>query len=47
MASACTPAHWRPSSWAARLTAQSEGPGKGATFTLELPYEPTQRPRST
>jgi signal transduction histidine kinase len=24
------------------LTAHSEGPGKGATFTLELPYQPTE-----
>ena len=24
------------------LTAHSDGPGKGATFTLELPYKPAQ-----
>jgi len=24
------------------LTAQSDGPGKGATFTLELPVQPRQ-----
>jgi two-component system, NtrC family, sensor kinase len=28
------------------LTAQSEGPGQGATFTLELPCDSTQRARS-
>ncbi|QRK13974.1 HAMP domain-containing protein [Archangium violaceum] len=26
------------------LTVHSEGPGKGATFTLELPYSPVQKP---
>jgi signal transduction histidine kinase len=28
------------------LTAQSEGPGQGATFTLELPCDSTQRLKS-
>ena len=26
------------------LTAHSEGPGHGATFILELPYEPAEKP---
>ncbi|WP_343211089.1 ATP-binding protein [Archangium violaceum] len=26
------------------LTVHSEGPGRGATFTLELPYQPIEEP---
>ena len=40
MASACTPAPWRPRSWAAPCTCTATGPGRGATFTLEMPYIP-------
>ena len=37
--SACTARRWPPPKWAARLIAQSDGPGQGATFTLELPMD--------
>jgi two-component system NtrC family sensor kinase len=30
-----------------KLTAYSDGPGKGATFTLELPRQPREKGHST
>jgi sensor histidine kinase regulating citrate/malate metabolism len=34
---------WPPRNWAEALTAHSDGPGKGATFVLELPIQAKEK----